>query len=269
MQDTDWGKASASAEERVFLSGPRPRGHELSQRLSHLPRVRPRLPHAALRRAVRDGVRFGALPRRPPLLRARPRGGRAAGGNGLHGDDRRRARASWRRRTAARRMPAAARIGCNIELPKEQAPNPYLDVWITFKHFFVRKVMLVKYSYAFVAMPGGFGTLDEIFETATLIQTGKISTSPWCSWASSTGRRCWRSCATRCLPPARSTRGLYGLPAHRLRRGGGHAHPHGGARGVRAEVRTAGCAASLVAARTGTGVIHRCTQINTDGFGRG
>lgn len=65
-------------------------------------------------------------------------------------------------------------IGCNIELPEEQVPNPYLDRWITFQHFYVRKVMLVKYSYAFIAMPGGFGTMDEVFETATLIQTGKI-----------------------------------------------------------------------------------------------
>jgi len=68
--------------------------------------------------------------------------------------------------------------GCNIELPEEQRPNPYLDRFITFRHFFVRKVMLVKYSYAFVAMPGGFGTLDEVFETATLIQTGKIKEFP-------------------------------------------------------------------------------------------
>jgi uncharacterized protein (TIGR00730 family) len=69
-------------------------------------------------------------------------------------------------------------IGCNIQLPEEQKPNPYLDRWIAFRHFFVRKVMLVKYSYAFVALPGGFGTLDEIFETATLIQTGKIRQFP-------------------------------------------------------------------------------------------
>ncbi len=69
-------------------------------------------------------------------------------------------------------------IGINIELPQEQEPNAYLDRWITFRHFFVRKVMLVKYSYAFVALPGGFGTLDEIFETITLIQTGKIQDFP-------------------------------------------------------------------------------------------
>lgn len=69
-------------------------------------------------------------------------------------------------------------IGCNIQLPKEQQPNLYLDQWITFRHFFVRKVMLVKYSYAFIALPGGFGTLDEIFETATLIQTAKIREFP-------------------------------------------------------------------------------------------
>src|SRR5208283_2142269 len=69
-------------------------------------------------------------------------------------------------------------VGCNIELPQEQKPNPYLDRWVTFRHFFVRKLMLVKYSYAFIAMPGGFGTLDEIFETAVLIQTHKINDFP-------------------------------------------------------------------------------------------
>lgn len=69
-------------------------------------------------------------------------------------------------------------IGCNIRLVHEQHPNPYLDRWIEFRYFFVRKLMLVKYSYAFIAMPGGFGTLDEVFETAVLIQTGKIKEFP-------------------------------------------------------------------------------------------
>ncbi len=69
-------------------------------------------------------------------------------------------------------------IGCNIQLPEEQKPNPYLDRFVEFDHFFVRKVMLVKYSKAFVVMPGGFGTLDEVFETATLMQTGKIEAFP-------------------------------------------------------------------------------------------
>ncbi|MBN9383056.1 MAG: TIGR00730 family Rossman fold protein [Chitinophagaceae bacterium] len=69
-------------------------------------------------------------------------------------------------------------IGCNIKLPFEQKPNPYVQTSITFDHFFVRKVMLVKYSYAFVIMPGGFGTMDEFFETLTLVQTKTLVQFP-------------------------------------------------------------------------------------------
>jgi uncharacterized protein (TIGR00730 family) len=69
-------------------------------------------------------------------------------------------------------------IGCNIHLPLEQYTNPYLDRFVTFKHFFVRKVLLFKYSYAFVILPGGFGTMDEFFEVLTLVQTGKTEDFP-------------------------------------------------------------------------------------------
>lgn len=69
-------------------------------------------------------------------------------------------------------------VGCNVQLPFEQEPNPYMNKWITFEHFFVRKVLLIKYSYAFIIMPGGFGTMDEFFETLTLIQTKTITQFP-------------------------------------------------------------------------------------------
>ena len=72
----------------------------------------------------------------------------------------------------------APSIGCNIRLPHEQRPNPWCDRCVEFRYFFVRKVMLLKYSYGFVVCPGGYGTMDELFETLTLVQTGKIANFP-------------------------------------------------------------------------------------------
>jgi uncharacterized protein (TIGR00730 family) len=83
-------------------------------------------------------------------------------------------------------------IGCNIELPFEQDPNPYVDLSIQFRYFFVRKTMFVKYAEAFVIFPGGMGTMDELFEALTLIQTGKIEHFP----VVLVGRDYWRGLMT-------------------------------------------------------------------------
>ena len=166
-----------SSPEVPFLAGPQPRLTELRRALAiflefvqgfrrlHFvgpcvtvfgsARFKPEHPYAVLARAV-----GGALAKQgftvmtgggPGIMEAANRGAREAGG---------------------------ASIGCNIQLPVEQRPNPYLDLMIEFRHFFVRKVMLVKYSFGFIALPGGFGTMDEIFETLTLIQTAKLGAFP-------------------------------------------------------------------------------------------
>ena len=121
-------------------------------------------------------------------------------------------------------------IGCNIELPFEQRPNPYVDTLITFRYFFVRKTMFIKYSVAFLIFPGGFGTLDELFEALTLIQTGKIYQFPVVLF----GRAYWKGLhRLGARPPARrrEDRDLRSRarPRHRRHRRGG---PRRG-RGVR------------------------------------
>jgi uncharacterized protein (TIGR00730 family) len=172
-----WPSGPATPEVVRFLEGPQPRGSELLRaariflellrgfRTLHFvgpcvtvfgsARFREGHPYYALAREVGAGLaRVGFTVMTgggPGVMEGANRGAREAGGRS---------------------------IGCNIELPVEQHPNPYLDRWITFRHFFVRKLMLVKYSYAFVALPGGFGTLDEVFETATLVQTRKIQDFP-------------------------------------------------------------------------------------------
>jgi uncharacterized protein (TIGR00730 family) len=172
-----WPASTPDSSERLLLQGPHARRHELRQavrifaecirgfRALHFvgpcvtvfgsARFDATHPYYALGEEV--GARLAEIGITvmtgggPGLMEAANRGARRAGGRSL---------------------------GCNIQLPQEQQPNPYLDRMVEFRYFFVRKLMLVKYSYAFVALPGGFGTLDEIFETLVLIQTGKMKRFP-------------------------------------------------------------------------------------------
>jgi uncharacterized protein (TIGR00730 family) len=174
---TNWGKAPPVPEITQFLQGPQPRFFELGRAVRifweilggfrRLHFVGPcvtvfgsarfteeHVYYALAREVGRQLARAGFTVMTgggPGIMEAANRGAKEAGGYS---------------------------VGCNIELPEEQKPNAYLDRWVTFRHFFVRKLMLVKYSYAFIALPGGYGTLDEIFETATLIQTHKIKDFP-------------------------------------------------------------------------------------------
>lgn len=172
-----WGKFSRSIEERGFLDGPTWRLLEL-RRLGRiffeflrgfrgLHFVGPCVTVFGSARFP-DGHRYYELARRVGCLAAEAGFTVMTGGGPgvMEGANRGANEAGGRS------------VGCNIALPHEQEPNPYVDSFLEFRYFFVRKVMLVKYSYAFIVLPGGFGTLDEIFETATLIQTGKIPGFP-------------------------------------------------------------------------------------------
>jgi uncharacterized protein (TIGR00730 family) len=172
-----WGKDTRSREEQIFLEGPHTRGFELRRAIriflecirgfrafhrigpcvtvfgsarfkeGHLYYDQARRVGASLARQGFTVMTGGG----PGLMEAANRGARDAGGRS---------------------------VGCNIQLPMEQKPNAYLDQWVEFRYFFVRKLMLAKYSYGFIGMPGGFGTLDELTEILTLIQTGKIRNFP-------------------------------------------------------------------------------------------
>ena len=173
----EWGHGAATGEITQFLRGPQQRGFELRRALRifmELMRGFRKLHFVGPCVSVFGSARF--TEEHPYYAQARELGARlaragftvmTAGGPGIMEAANRGAREA-----------GGVSIGCNIELPREQKPNPYLDHWITFRYFFIRKLMLVKYSYAFIALPGGFGTLDELFETATLIQTGKIRDFP-------------------------------------------------------------------------------------------
>jgi uncharacterized protein (TIGR00730 family) len=172
-----WGKSTPARDERVFLAGPRKRLDELARAIRIFAEflrgfralhyvgpcvtvfgsARFKEDHRYYTLARKMGARIAELGFTvmtgggPGIMEAANRGAKEAGG---------------------------VSVGCNIKLPHEQKPNPYLDRFVEFRYFFVRKVMLVKYSYAFVVMPGGFGTLDELYEALTLIQTGKIDEFP-------------------------------------------------------------------------------------------
>ncbi|MCX6125951.1 MAG: TIGR00730 family Rossman fold protein [Proteobacteria bacterium] len=173
----EWGKISPDQDERHLLAGPKQRTHELIRALrifGECIRGFRRLHFVGPCTTVFGSARFleshayYALAREvghelarvgftvmtgggPGIMEAANRGAKEAGGRS---------------------------VGCNIILPSEQHPNAYLDEWVEFRYFFVRKLMLVKYSFAFIVMPGGFGTLDELFEIVTLIQTGKVRRFP-------------------------------------------------------------------------------------------
>lgn len=175
--DARWGKGTRTHEERIFLEGPKPRWTELRRALrifSECLKGFRTLHFAGPCVTVFGSARFGSdhlyyqqarhmgaelaklgfsvmTGGGPGIMEAANRGAREAGGRS---------------------------VGCNIQLPHEEKPNAYLDTFVEFHYFFIRKLMLVKYSYAFVAFPGGFGTMNEIFETAVLIQTGKIRRFP-------------------------------------------------------------------------------------------
>jgi uncharacterized protein (TIGR00730 family) len=173
-----WGKGTSDPAERKFLRGPRPRGVELAEAariFAECVKGFRRLHFVGPCVTVFGSARFKAD--HPYYALARELGGKLAGagftvmtggGPGIM--------------EAANRGAKEAggySVGANITLPVEQKPNAYLDRWVEFRYFFVRKMLLEKYSYAFVAMPGGIGTLDEIFETAVLIQTGKMREFPF------------------------------------------------------------------------------------------
>ena len=176
-RDAQWGKTPGTLEEIQFLRGPQPRRFDLWRTIricGEFLRGFRALHFVGPCVTVFGSARFPET--HPYYVLGRQLGGQLAragftvmtgGGPGLMEAANRGAREVGGRS-----------VGCNIELPQEQRPNPYLDRWITFRHFYVRKVMLVKYSYAFVALPGGFGTLDEMFEVATLVQTGKVKEFP-------------------------------------------------------------------------------------------
>lgn len=173
----EWGKRTADPAEHQFLSGPRSRGSDLGFALDvfrELVRGFRVLHFVGPCVTVFGSARF--TEEHPYYALARSLGGELAragftvmtgGGPGVMEAANR----------GAREMGGSS-VGCNIILPAEQKPNRYLDRFVECRYFFVRKLLLAKYSYAFIAAPGGYGTLDELAEILVLIQTGKMKAFP-------------------------------------------------------------------------------------------
>ena len=187
-----WDRSSTPPDVVRFLRGPEPRGTELVRAIrifTEFTRGFRAFHFVGPCVTVFGSARFDAS--HPSYAVAREIGGRLAkagftvitgGGPGIMEAANRGAREA-----------GGLSIGCNIELPREQKPNEYLDRWVTFRYFFVRKVMLVKYSYAFIALPGGFGTLDESSRPPRYGRRASSGTSRSCSWAASSGGLSWTS----------------------------------------------------------------------------
>ncbi|MFM1847091.1 MAG: hypothetical protein RL417_565 [Pseudomonadota bacterium] len=176
-RSTPWGKATVHWAEQFFLEGPKKRYQDLSMAVRifiEFIRGFRELHFVGPCVTVFGSARFGEGAEGYALGRAIGRGIAELGFTVMTGGGPGVMEAANRGAKDA----GGFSVGCNIKLPVEQIPNPYLDRWVEFRYFFVRKMMLMKYSYAFVALPGGYGTLDEVFEAATLIQTGKIKDFP-------------------------------------------------------------------------------------------
>jgi uncharacterized protein (TIGR00730 family) len=174
---SSWGKGTADTTERKYLSGPRPRASELRFAIDvfrELVRGFRALHFVGPCVTVFGSARFDEA--HPDYELARRTGAELAnagftvmtgGGPGVMEAANRGAREA-----------GGGSVGCNIVLPVEQQPNRYLDRFVECRYFFVRKLLLAKYSYAFIAAPGGYGTLDELSEILVLIQTQKMKSFP-------------------------------------------------------------------------------------------
>lgn len=177
VKPTQWGNDSRTHAEEKFLEGPHSKGYELFRAIDifvqlirgfrKFHRLGPCVTVFGSARFAEDHPAYSLAREMGQEIAKRGFGVMTGGGPGVMEGANRGAQEA-----------GGVSVGCNITLPHEQHPNAYLDLWVEFKYFMVRKFILAKYSYGFVALPGGFGTLDELFGVLTLIQTGKMRNYP-------------------------------------------------------------------------------------------